>query len=62
MYIKYKYINIDEVQDTSFLEYSIIEKIFGNNNILICGDVFQTIYKWRGSEPNKIFDKFKYVF
>lgn len=56
---KYKYINIDEVQDTSFLEYSIIEKIFGNNNILICGDVFQTIYKWRGSEPNKIFDKFK---
>ena len=56
---KYKYINIDEVQDTSFLEYSIIEKIFANNNILICGDVFQTIYKWRGSEPNKIFDKFK---
>ena len=41
------------------MEYSIIEKIFGNNNILICGDVFQTIYKWRGSEPNKIFDKFK---
>ena len=57
--IKYKYINIDEVQDTSLLEYSIIEKIFANNNILICGDVFQTIYKWRGSEPNKIFDKFK---
>nr|WP_303268742.1 3'-5' exonuclease [uncultured Clostridium sp.] len=57
--IKYKYINIDEVQDTSLLEYSIIEKIFANNNILICGDIFQTIYKWRGSEPDKIFDKFK---
>ena len=56
---KYKYINIDEVQDTSVLEYSIIEKIFGGNNILICGDVFQTIYKWRGSEPDKIFEKFK---
>ena len=24
---KYKYINIDEVQDTSFVEYKIIEKI-----------------------------------
>ena len=41
------------------MEYSIIEKIFANNNILICGDIFQTIYKWRGSEPDKIFDKFK---
>lgn len=52
---KYKYINIDEVQDTSTLEYSIIEKIFKDNNILLCGDVFQTIYGWRGSNPNKIF-------
>lgn len=56
---KYKFINIDEVQDTSLLEYSIIEKIFGNNNILICGDIFQTIYKWRGSEPNKIFENYR---
>ena len=43
---KYKYINIDEVQDTSTLEYSIIEKIFNKNNILLCGDMFQTIYEW----------------
>ncbi|MBL4933073.1 3'-5' exonuclease [Clostridium paridis] len=56
---KYKYINIDEVQDTSLLEYSIIEKLFEGNNVLICGDVFQTIYKWRGSEPSKIFKSFR---
>ncbi|QGU94595.1 AAA family ATPase [Clostridium bovifaecis] len=56
---KYKYINIDEVQDTSTLEYSIIERIFKNNNVLICGDIFQTIYQWRGSEPQKIFESFK---
>ncbi|VYU10159.1 AAA family ATPase [Clostridium tertium] len=56
---KFKYINIDEVQDTSTLEYSVIEKMFGNNNILLCGDMFQTIYGWRGSEPEKIFDFFK---
>lgn len=55
---KYKYINIDEIQDTSIIEYSIIEKIFKDNNILICGDIFQTIYGWRGSEPLKIINKF----
>ncbi|GAB6169898.1 3'-5' exonuclease [Clostridium carnis] len=56
---KYKYINIDEVQDTSTLEYSIIERIFKDNNILICGDIFQTIYGWRGSEPLNIFKEYK---
>ena len=56
---KFKYISIDEVQDTSTLEYSIIEKIFGNNNILLCGDMFQTIYGWRGSEPDIILNLFK---
>ncbi|MDK0877564.1 3'-5' exonuclease [Clostridium perfringens] len=56
---KFKYINIDEVQDTSIIEYSIIEKIFEGNNVLICGDFFQTIYSWRGSDPEIIFNKFK---
>ncbi|MGL5867611.1 3'-5' exonuclease [Clostridium chrysemydis] len=55
---RYKYINIDEVQDTSYFEYKIIEKIFKNNNILLCGDRFQTIYSWRGSEPKKIEEAF----
>ena len=56
---KYKYINIDEVQDTSLLEYKIIEKIFQGNNIVFCGDKFQTIYGWRGSNPKKIEEDFK---
>ena len=56
---RYKYINIDEVQDTSLTEFSIIEKIFGNNNILLSGDRFQTIYGWRGSAPSKIMESFK---
>ncbi|EIF6174247.1 3'-5' exonuclease [Clostridium perfringens] len=56
---KFKYINIDEVQDTSIIEYSIIEKLFEGNNVLICGDFFQTIYIWRGSDPEMIFNKFK---
>lgn len=56
---KYKYINIDEMQDIGTIEYFIIEKIFKNNNILMCGDIFQTIYSWRGSEPDIIINTFK---
>lgn len=51
---KFKYISIDEVQDTSIIEYEIIETLFNDNNILLCGDPFQTIYQWRGSTPTGI--------
>lgn len=59
---KYKFINIDEVQDTSISDYEIIEKLFKDDkskNVLLCGDIFQTIYSWRGSQPDKIFEAFK---
>ena len=56
---KFKYINIDEFQDTSIIESSILENLFEGNNVLICGDFFQTIYSWRGSDPEMIFNKFK---
>ena len=55
---KFKYICIDEVQDTSITEYEIIETLFKDNNILLCGDPFQTIYKWRGSTPEGIFKSY----
>ncbi|MDU1314939.1 MAG: 3'-5' exonuclease [Clostridium septicum] len=55
---KFKYISIDEVQDTSYLEYEIIEKLFYGSNILLCGDQFQTIYQWRGSIPDLIIKDF----
>lgn len=55
----FKYIHIDEVQDTSKVEYSIISKLFAENNIMMCGDYFQTIYEWRGSNPHDIFSMFK---
>ena len=47
----FSYINMDEMQDTSLSQYSIISKIFGNSKLLLCGDYFQTIYEWRGSRP-----------
>ena len=51
---RYKYIIVDEMQDTSALEYKVLKKIFAQNNVMLCGDFFQTIYEWRGSNPEQI--------
>ncbi|MDW7670340.1 MAG: 3'-5' exonuclease [Bacillota bacterium] len=59
---RYRYIHIDEVQDTSEIEYDMIEKIFSNSQILMCGDYFQTIYEWRGSKPKSVFDAFSHKY
>lgn len=56
---RFVYINIDEVQDTSELEYDIISRIFGSSHLLLCGDYFQTIYEWRGSHPELVLRKFQ---
>lgn len=55
---RFKFWCVDEVQDTSRLEYTILTKMFGSANLLLCGDFFQTIYEWRGSEPQLIYDSF----
>jgi len=55
---RYKYIIVDEMQDTSELEYDIIRHLVGDGNIMMCGDYFQTIYEWRGSNPDKILTDF----
>lgn len=55
---RYKCIMIDEMQDTSSFEYTMLEKLFPANNIMLCGDKFQTIYEWRGSNPQKILTAF----
>ncbi|MCR5756953.1 MAG: UvrD-helicase domain-containing protein [Selenomonas sp.] len=56
---RFVYINIDEVQDTSLLEYRIISQLFGASHLLLCGDYFQTIYEWRGSHPELVLRQFQ---
>ena len=56
---RFLYINIDEVQDTSLLEYRIMSQIFGASHLLLCGDYFQTIYEWRGSHPELVLRKYQ---
>lgn len=50
---QYKYIIVDEAQDTSKVQYKIIEKlIYPNNNITLIGDDDQAIYGFRGAFPD----------
>lgn len=51
---KYSFICIDEAQDTSLAEYRLLKTLFGQSQIALCGDFFQTIYQWRGSKPEEI--------
>lgn len=48
---KYKYIQVDEGQDTSLIQFKIIEKIASpNNNLMIVADDDQAIYSFRASD------------
>ena len=55
---RYRYITVDEMQDTSLLEYEVLTKLFGENNVMMCGDFFQSIYGWRGSKPEFVLSDF----
>ncbi|MBO4323538.1 MAG: UvrD-helicase domain-containing protein, partial [Clostridia bacterium] len=55
---KYKLVIVDEMQDTSEVEFGVMKKVFGSAEVLLCGDEFQTIYAWRGSEPESIINDF----
>jgi len=53
----YKYIFIDEYQDTSELQEIMIGKISANKNIFQVGDYKQSIYGFRHAEPKIFKDK-----
>ncbi len=47
---KFKYIHVDEFQDTSIIQNNILKLLFGKvNNMFIVGDIDQSIYGWRGA-------------
>lgn len=55
---KYKYVFVDEYQDTNIVQEEILNQICGINNLFMVGDVKQSIYKFRASEPEIFVGKY----
>ena len=52
---KYKYLMIDEFQDTNFVQYKIAQLLSQeHNNIFVVGDPDQSIYSWRNADITNI--------
>lgn len=54
---RFRYVLVDEYQDTNRAQYEIIKMLSAKyRNISVVGDDAQSIYKWRGAEIQNIFD------
>lgn len=52
---QYRYISLDEAQDTSLVQHKIVQKLVGRNgNIFMVGDEDQSIYGSRGAYPTAL--------
>ena len=56
---KFKYVFVDEYQDTNSLQEALINCVIRENNLFMVGDVKQCIYKFRLSEPELFMNHYK---
>jgi DNA helicase-2/ATP-dependent DNA helicase PcrA len=57
---RFDWIQVDEIQDTHYSEYDVLTFLAKRQKNLACfGDLDQTIYEWRGSDPDNILRRFR---
>ncbi|HTH72734.1 MAG TPA: ATP-dependent helicase [Candidatus Pristimantibacillus sp.] len=55
---RYRFVLVDEFQDTNLLQYEILKLLLGHRNLFVIGDPNQSIYGFRGANET-VFERFR---